>query len=101
MLRMAVILFAVVLIMVGVGSWMVNGAASFPMVIWGVILMAVMLFERWRYGHTAAGASEEWQATDERFIDPETGQLTQVMYNARTGDRSYRAIADNSEAPPA
>jgi hypothetical protein len=101
MLRLAVILFALVLILAGLVSWMVVGAASFPMVMWGVILLAVMLFERWRYGHTATARGEEWQATDERFIDPETGQLTQVMYNARTGDRSYRAIIDNGEAPPA
>ncbi len=100
MLRLAVILFALVLIVAGLISWIVAGAAAFPMVMWGVVLLAVMMLERWRYRRTATGSGEDWQATDERFVDPETGQLTQVMYNARTGDRSYRAVIDSGSAPP-
>jgi hypothetical protein len=38
-----------------------------------------------------------WRATDERFIDPETGRLVTVWYDPATGDRRY---VDDGEAPP-
>jgi len=57
----------------------------------GIILSAGVLYERWRYkkpdelGPGAAG----WQRTGERFIDPHSGRLTDVYYNAQTGERRY------------
>lgn len=101
MLRLAVIVFAVVLVLAGVGGSVFGEAGTFPVTIWGLILLAAVLFERWRYGRGNAASGSEWQETDERFIDPETGRLTQVLYNARTGDRSYRVVAENGAVPKA
>jgi hypothetical protein len=100
MLRQALIVFAVVLMLAGISGPFWNGP-GFIVSIWGLILLLAVLFERWRYRSKNAGVGSEWQATDERFIDPETGQLTQVMYNTKTGDRSYRAIGGNGDAPSA
>jgi hypothetical protein len=96
MLRSALLLFGVLLTMAGliaaIGGWQ----GAFVMTFWGLVLVAAVVFERWRYQKTSGAAPSEWQDTEERFVDPETGQLTQVMYNPRTGDRRYRpAIGDD------
>jgi hypothetical protein len=62
---------------------------AWPMVIWGVVIFVAMFIERWRYQHSDQGSTEEWQPTDEQFIDPETGKLTKVFYKPATGERRY------------
>ena len=52
------------------------------------LITAALLIERQRYGAHAtppAGAT----ATDERFVDPETGRMMRVWYDAASGERSY------------
>jgi len=34
----------------------------------------------------------DWTATDERFVDPETGKLVRVYYHAASGERRYVAL---------
>ena len=58
----------------------------------GLLLVVAALFERWRYkrlGSTHPGS--DWVATDERFIDPESGKLVTVYYRPATGERRYIA----------
>jgi len=71
-------------------------ARSYPtalgLAIWATLLLGGLAIERWRYkrlGATPPGAG--WQATDERFVDPETGRLVTVYFNAATGERRYVA----------
>ena len=49
----------------------------------------------------AAAPEEGWQQTDERFIDPESGQPVQVFYNPRTGERRYVAANSGKAKEPA
>ena len=50
------------------------------------------MFERWRYKPlTDARLGPDWVATDERFVDPETGKLVTVYYHPATGERRYVA----------
>jgi hypothetical protein len=67
-------------------------AAIIPLVVWGAIFAGGVLFERWRYRPLADGhPGRGWQATPERFVDPETGRLVTVFLNPATGERRYVA----------
>lgn len=61
---------------------------------WGLILVLGLALERWRYHSTekdlSKDLSKDWEATDERFYDPETGQAMQVFYHRHSGERAYR-----------
>ncbi len=51
-----------------------------------------MLIERWRYKPLAGRPpGPDWQRTDERFVDPETGKLVTVYFHPATGERRYIA----------
>ena len=59
---------------------------------WAAILLVGLLIERWRYKKlTAAPPGPDWQRTDERFVDPETGKLVTVYFHPATGERRYIA----------
>ena len=61
---------------------------------WGVILIIGLLIERWRYKPLAGQRpGPEWTATDERFVDPETGKLVTVYYRAQGNRRSPRVTS--------
>jgi hypothetical protein len=60
--------------------------------LWGAILLIGLLIERWRYKPLAEQRpGPEWTATDERFVDPETGKLVTVYFHSATGERRYVA----------
>jgi len=59
----------------------------------GLLLIGAVLFERWRYKRLADNRpGPEWVATDERFVDPESGRLVTVYYRPSTGERRYVAL---------
>ena len=94
MLRAFVLALSVVLMLIGLWPC-VNGAhVLWPVLIWGAVLFIATIFERWRYLATTRREGEGWVATDERFIDPESGKLVQVYYQASTGERRYEPVAD-------
>ena len=68
-------------------------SGQYPEALWlllnGVMLSAGTVFERWRYGKTSHTPPINWQRTGERFLDPHSGQLTDVYYNPATGERRY------------
>jgi hypothetical protein len=67
-------------------------AATIPLAIWGAIFAGGVLIERWRYRTLSDGRpGRGWQATPERFVDPETGRLVPVFLNPATGERRYVA----------
>jgi fatty acid desaturase len=59
-----------------------------PLIAFGAILVFV-LFERNRYKTVADRPLPGWEATGERFIDPETGKQVTVYYDAKSGQRQY------------
>jgi hypothetical protein len=58
----------------------------------GLVLLFALVVERWRYkpvtGHPAGA---DWVATNECFVDQESGKLVTVFYQPSTGERRYVA----------
>jgi len=88
MLRNLLLVFALAVGLIGLGARLAGHKDAAPFAIWGCFIAAAVLIERHRYKARETGDSG-WQATDERFIDPESGQPVQVFYNPRTGERRY------------
>jgi hypothetical protein len=93
MLRTIVITAAAILTCVGIGL-IVSGVEvpGWQALALGAIVLFGMLAERWRYRRIEAPPPKgDWQRTDERFIDPSTGDAVEVMFDPRTGERRYVA----------
>jgi hypothetical protein len=77
------------LITIMLGPW----PAAAWLLINGSALTLGLVFERWRYKPAQTPAEAKGSPTGERFIDPETGVLMEVYYDAATGERTYvRAV---------
>lgn len=87
------IIVAILLLVAGIGAGIVV-----YLLIQGTVVLAAILFERGRY-QPPVTQSGDWQETEERFVDPSTGQLMKVRYNPRTGARDY-VPADSLGTPP-
>jgi hypothetical protein len=69
---------------------------AYPLLI-GLVAIAAALFERSRYWPGRWGAAgSDMRPTDERFIDPTTGERTRVWIDSETGERSYRPDSDRA-----
>jgi hypothetical protein len=55
------------------------------------VIIALFGWDRYRGNKKSDGESSGSQATNEVFVDPNTGRRTRVWYNATTGEREYRA----------
>ena len=56
----------------------------------GLVAIATALFERSRYWPGRGRAADAGlRPTNERFIDPTTGERTQVWIDSATGERTY------------
>jgi hypothetical protein len=67
-------------------------AATILLAIWEAIFAGGVLIERWRYQTLSDGRpGRDWQATPERFVDPETGRVVTVFRNPANGERRYVA----------
>ena len=92
MLRAAVVAAGVLLLfgaiaLAGAGCPL---AAALRLALPGVLLIAAVLGERWRYKRLREGRpGRKWVATDERFVDPESGRPVTVYYQRETGQRRY------------
>ena len=64
--------------------------AAGMLAVWAAILLVGLLIERWRYKPLAERPpGPDWQRTEERFVDPETGKLVTVYFHPSTGERRY------------
>jgi hypothetical protein len=90
MLRTVVIAVAAILTCVGIGLIACGvHAPGWQALVLGVIVLIGTLFERWRYRHLEEPPKGHWQTTDEKFIDPSTGDTVEVMFDPSTGERRY------------
>lgn len=101
MLRTGLLVFSGVLLVAAVIGAIAGcrPAAFFPLAVWGAIWAGSVLIERWRYrpltdNHPGHG----WQATPERFVDPESGRMVTVFFNPATGERRYIVYQDRQLA---
>ena len=90
------------LMLVGAGVAVLTGmmVALLPQLIFGGLLLVVGLaIERWRYKPLLRGGPDpRWKDTGERFVDPGTGQLTAVYFDAQRGERHY-VVVDEQQRP--
>lgn len=91
MLRAALILaglggVVVSVILLSYGLWI---AFALYAGFWGLGLTAAMLVERHHYRPKVDRSREGWRRTGERFTDPATRRLVEVLYNPFTGERDY------------
>ena len=63
---------------------------AYTFLIWGAVLLAAIVYERFRYkplANAAPGAG--WQRTGERFVDPDSGKTVTVYLQPGSGERQY------------
>jgi hypothetical protein len=92
MLRTSLFVSAVVVLAVTAGLLLVGlilpGLIVFA--IWAAIAALGLAFERFRYKPALdAPQGPGWERTEERFIDPSSGETLTVYYHAATGKRAY------------
>ncbi|HZT12742.1 MAG TPA: hypothetical protein VFA29_08060 [Candidatus Baltobacteraceae bacterium] len=97
MLRIAVAAFGVLLFVAGATLLAAGRAVLRPfgiqLLIFGALVLLGIVFERRYRGATASGAA--LQQTGERFVDPTSGKLTEVLYDPKTGERVYREVTNS------
>jgi hypothetical protein len=77
----------------GIGAFCLLVGADPPaytLLIWGAILLAAIVYERFRYkplANVTPGAG--WQRTSERFVDPDSGRIVTVYVQPGSGERQY------------
>jgi hypothetical protein len=72
--------------------------SGIQLVIVGALGVAIALFERLRYGAGGGGPHPPaLRPTDERFIDPTSGERTRVWIDPASGERSYLPDRDQSQ----
>jgi hypothetical protein len=96
MLRRLLFIAALTVFVIALAARLAGHHDATPFALWGGLIAAAVQIERWRYRARSSQQGGEWQKTDERFIDPETGQAMQVFYNPRTGERRYERSADGT-----
>ncbi|HET6893957.1 MAG TPA: hypothetical protein VFH72_01075 [Candidatus Baltobacteraceae bacterium] len=84
------ILAAIVVFMLARYAW----PASLELLVFGVLIVASLVFERRYRRNRMRSATQPWEPTGERFMDPSSGKLVQVYYNPKTGERDYRESTD-------
>lgn len=94
MLRAA--LFVVSAILLAAAGWSVIAGCDLGIVLRlatpGLVLLFGLVVERWRYKRVTTRRPEpDWVSTNERFVDPESGETVTVFYQPSTGERRYVA----------
>jgi hypothetical protein len=78
--------FAVVELLSGrPGEWTKIAIAA------GIACIAI-LFEARRYAGAPSTPGGSWVPTGERFVDPASGETTEVWMNRASGERQYRSL---------
>jgi len=90
MLRNAILAVAACLFAGAAAAFLLHPETVGLLVMSGVFLLGTAL-ERAGYGRAAPAPPTEtgWRETSERFIDPETGRLVSVWFDAASGQRRY------------
>jgi hypothetical protein len=92
MLRAILILAGLCALALGLFVIRFSWVGAMPWLIFGGALLLGTLFEG-RYRPRVRSGPDGWEPTGEKFIDPGTGKLVDVVYNPKTGEREYRDIS--------
>lgn len=94
MLRLGLLVFSSLLAVVGLV--LAISGRGWQIAIFGAILVIAVMCERWRYRGIETPLKGRWQRTGERFEDPGTGKIVEVLYDAETGERRYAPAPGNN-----
>lgn len=98
MLAIALYVVGAILLLIAAVTLLVGGAFALflpQLIVGGLFLIVALAIERWHYKPVSDQRPDpRWTDTGERFVDPETGVLTAVYFDAANGERHYLA------APP-
>lgn len=86
------LLTAIAIAVLVAGLWLLIAGLKGPglyLLLIGAALLVGTLFERWRYRPPAPPEGARWQRTGERFEDPQTGRIVEVLYDPGSGQRRY------------
>lgn len=80
------------------GLWVWNVGGGPILLIFGVLALLTGILEPiYGIARRAPPRGGGWRATEERFVDPESGELVTVWFDPETGERRY--VADGEKAP--
>ncbi|MBV8500193.1 MAG: hypothetical protein JO006_00570 [Paucibacter sp.] len=100
MLRKTLIGISAAALLIGLALLFAGQSGGGPLSLWAGILLLALLVENWRYRGRKAPLDGEWLRTEERFVDPESGDTLRVYYDPRSGQRRYEKCEDPSDGPP-
>lgn len=91
MLRTVLVACGVLLLLVAAGFVAVGFYPLLPhLLVLGLMLSAGIVWERWQYKKPQSGRPDpRWQATGERFVDPQSGKTVEVYFDPRDGESHY------------
>ena len=91
MLRNVLLLIGLAALAIGALCLLVGAdSPAYTLLIWGAILLAAVVYERFRYKPLArALPGPGWERTSERFVDSESGKLVTVYVQPQSGERQY------------
>ena len=90
MLRKLVLASA--LLLTAAGLWLLYLRVWTPglqLLVVGTLIFVGTAFESWRYRKGPGPSGARWQATDEKFADPISGEEMDVQYDPASGERRY------------
>jgi hypothetical protein len=93
-LRLTVLGLGIVMLVAALHLWFEHdtGGAWIVLGIYGAFFAVGVLIERSSYKPNVDLGARGWKPTEEKFIDPVTGELVQVWFNEKSGERDYRRI---------
>jgi hypothetical protein len=73
----------------GIALW-ANGGGPMLLIV-SVLVLVTAALEPFYGRTTGRPMGANWRATDEKFVDPDTGALVTVWFNPESGERRYVA----------
>ncbi len=91
MLRNVLLLLSLAALAIGVVCLLFGrDPPAYTLLIWGAILLAAVVYERFRYKPLERKLpGPGWERTSERFVDAESGKTVTVYVEPKTGERQY------------
>jgi hypothetical protein len=89
MLRLVCIVICLGLLLVTLIAALFGSPLVWPGIVTPLVVLLGLVFERWRYAKLQQHAPSRFEATDERFADPESGNIVEVYFDRESGERRY------------
>lgn len=78
-----------VLLAAGVALHAITGHGYGLLVIGALVTVTALLERRYRRPLARPRLDDRWRRTEERFLDPESGETMEVWFDGLTGERRY------------